>query len=68
MSDPDIITIADIRKAGHCVSGAKRWFAAYGLDFRTFLKKGIPVEEFLATGDGLAEKVVELKRKRESDG
>lgn len=68
MSDPEIVTVADIRKAGHCVSGARRWFAAYGLDFRTFLKNGISVEEFLGTGDTLAEKVVEAKRKRESDG
>ena len=58
------ITITDIRLAGNCVSGARRWFEAYDLDFRDFLQNGIPVEKFLATGDALAVQVVERKRAR----
>lgn len=56
--DDPIITIDDIRKAGHCAAGAKTWFAAHGLDFRDFLTSGIPASTLLATGDGLAEQVV----------
>lgn len=59
------VTIDDVRKAGHCVAGARRWFDAHGLDFRKFLKEGIPVEDFLASGDALAQQVVDRKLTRE---
>ena len=60
------ITIKDIRLAGHCVKGAKRWFADHGLDFRDFLKNGIDEETFLNTNDGHARQVVDAKRRREN--
>jgi hypothetical protein len=56
---PLIITIDDVRRAGHCARGAKAWFAAHGLDFRRFLREGIPAETMLATGDGQGIQVVE---------
>lgn len=62
------ITITDIRAAGHCVAGARGWFRTYDLDFRDFLKNGIDAEVLLATGDALAEQVVERKIERESNG
>lgn len=46
------ITITDLRRAGHCASGIRRWFEAQGLDFRDFLKNGIDEETLRATGDG----------------
>lgn len=58
------VTITDIRAAGFCVDGARRWFAAHGLDFRHFLKNGIAVEDFLATGDSRAAVVVERMKAR----
>ena len=61
-----IITITDIRQAGHCVAGARGWFHSYGLDFRDFLKHGIDAETFLATGDALAQQVVDRKIERET--
>lgn len=66
MDAPDdmVITISDIRAAGHCPSGIKRWFDAQGLDFRDFLKNGIPAKDFLASGDGQAEQVVRRKLER----
>ncbi len=63
-----IITINDTRLAGHCVSGVKAWFEDYGLDFRTFIREGISAEKFLATGDALAVRIVELKLEREHHG
>lgn len=59
------ITINDIRAAGHCTKGARRWFENYGLDFRDFLKNGISGADFLATGDGLAAQVFQRKIERE---
>lgn len=60
------ITADDIRKAGHCiVPGARDWFARHGLDFRKFIKEGIPASEFLAAGDALAKSVVDKKKQRE---
>jgi len=61
---PEIITMADLRRIGHCPPGVKSWFDAQGLDFRAFLKNGITVEEFLSTGDGIAKEAVRLIRER----
>jgi hypothetical protein len=58
------ITITDISRAGYCPSGARRWFDSYGLDFRAFLRDGISAGDFLATGDALAERVVQMKLER----
>lgn len=62
------ITINDIRAAGHCVSGARDWFARQGLDFRDFLKNGISAADFLASGDGQAAQVFRRKLEREGHG
>lgn len=59
------ITITDVRDAGFCASGARRWFEAYGLDFRDFVKHGISAEDLLATNDSYADRVVEYVRSRE---
>lgn len=65
----EIITIDDIRKTGHCTRGAKLWFQKYGLDFRDFVQNGIEADVLLATGDQLAQQVVDAKRaKQETDG
>ncbi len=61
MTDPERITIQDVRVAGYCASGARRWFESYGLDFRAFMRDGIDREPFLATGDAMAARVVEVK-------
>lgn len=64
---PDlIITISDIRKAGHCTRGARTWFEQQDLDFRAFLRDGITAEDFLASGDAQAQQVVARKLARES--
>ena len=65
MSKPRI-TITDIREAGHCVRGAKDWFADHGLDFKAFLRDGIDADTFINTGDSLAQMVVDAKVEREN--
>lgn len=60
MDAPDlIITMDDCRKAGHCPPGVRTWFRQQGLDFRAFMKVGIPAREMLATGDAQGAQVVE---------
>lgn len=53
------ITITDIRRAGHCAAGAREWFEAHGIDFRAFLKDGVPVDQLKALHDGFADQVIE---------
>lgn len=60
----DRITIDDVTAAGHCVRGAKTWFERHGFNFRQFLKDGASEAELLATGDGLAQQVIDRKRAR----
>lgn len=47
-----IITVTDIRQAGHCATGIRDWFERQGFDFRDFLKNGIDEDRLRATGDG----------------
>lgn len=66
MADDPIITINDIRLAGHCVAGARDWFAENELDFRTFLREGAPASVLLAVPEnGLAVQVIERKKARD---
>jgi hypothetical protein len=53
-----LITIADVRKAGFCVRGARRWMLAHGMDFNDFLTSGIAAFKLRATGDALALKIL----------
>lgn len=60
------ITIDDVRKAGYCVSGARRWFQANNIDFADFIKNGMDADEFVTRGDELAQIVVDKKVEREN--
>lgn len=60
-----IVTINDVRAAGHCVRGARAWFEQHGFDFQDFVRNGIDAERLVASGDALAARVVEMKRERE---
>jgi hypothetical protein len=62
-----IVTITDVRMAGHCVAGARDWFRAYDLDFREFVRNGMDSDILLATDDALAKQVIERKLQRESE-
>jgi hypothetical protein len=63
-----IITIDDVRSAGHCARGARQWFDGHGLDFRAFLHNGIPARQVLAIGDGLADQVIARTLERRGNG
>ena len=46
-----------VRKSG-CSNGARRFALRHGFDWSDFLKKGIPEEKLLATGDAMAVRIV----------
>lgn len=62
MSDGDeLVTVNDVRAAGLCGSGVRRWLEARGLRYRD-LAAGLPAA--LLMGDGLAERAVACMRAR----
>lgn len=63
MSKDVTVTIAHVRAAGLCVHGTRTWFARQGLNFRDFLARGLPASVLLATGDAMAQRVVEVARR-----
>lgn len=63
MTTPEEVRVypRHIRAAGMClIPGAKEFFASHGLDWREFMKNGLPVSQILATGDALAEQVAKI--------
>lgn len=65
MTEPDVIvTMKHIRQADMCSGGPRKFFKKHGLDWNDFLDNGIPASKLLATGDAMAELVVEVARGR----
>lgn len=58
------ITIGHVRAAGLCVNGTRTWFARHHLDFRSFLRDGLDANTLLATGDAMAQRVVECAHRQ----
>lgn len=58
-------TIPSRHGVGWCNRTARVWFARHGLDWRSFVHSGIPAEQMLATGCGLAAQLVEWARQCE---
>jgi len=66
MSTDVTVTIDDVRAVGLCVNGTRTWFARHDLDFRAFLREGCDADTLLATGDAMAQRVVEHARNQSS--
>lgn len=41
----------------YCVAGTRAFFLRHGMDWRGFLRNGLPAEAFEATGDAMAIKL-----------
>ena len=54
------------QRPGFCISRSREWFGRHGLDFRAFVRNGIPSEALEATGDGLALALVKWARECET--
>lgn len=61
-----LVTMKHVRQAGMCSSGARKFFESRGLNWSDFLKNGIESEKIVATGDGMALKVVEVANGQQS--
>lgn len=66
--DDMMITIRDVRQAGHCVKGAREWAERNGISFPRLINEGIPAGEVIALGDEHGLRVIRLKLERETNG
>lgn len=64
MIEQVLVKMEHIREARMCSRGARTFFERHGLDWRKFLKDGLPAETLEATGDAMALQVVEVARGR----
>lgn len=58
----DTVTVKHMRKAGYCIVGAKKFADRYNLDFKKFIKEGLPADKLEQTGDALGIKLAEIAR------
>lgn len=58
----------DVFGEQYCVRGMREFAAKHGLDFRDFVRNGIAAEDLLATGDGMALKIVRAAEERRLNG
>jgi hypothetical protein len=63
-----IVTHADMRSLGYCNRGAREWFTRHGLDWSRFIDEGLPADVLLATGDSMAQDVVQVASRRMNVG
>ena len=69
MSDELMVYLRHIKAAGYCIArGAKPWFEHHGLDWRDFIRNGIPASRILAANDSLSALVVEIAQKERESG
>jgi len=59
-----IVTLAHVRAAlpRRCSRGLRHWCAQNGVDWATFVRSGVPVEQLEAKGDALIEPVIAFAR------
>jgi hypothetical protein len=58
------LTISDCRRAGYCVSGCRRAARRFEIDFRSFLREGVPLERAAKIEDRNMQKAVQAARDR----
>ena len=61
MDDP-LVTMTHVRQLRYCASGARTFCERYGLDWREFVRNGLPASQFEATGDALGAKIAHVAR------
>lgn len=59
-----IVTVHDCRKLGFCMKQVRPWFGQQGLDFRDFIRNGIPAHKLRATQNEYVEDVIRQAKKR----
>lgn len=61
------ITVRDALRAGICVRGQKRFFAAHGLDFPQFAKDGLDADSLKHIADLNLDRAKAFAEQRESE-
>ena len=59
-----IVTTTHMHEIGYCARGGRRWAERYGLDWSEFVKNGLPVEAFEATGDAMGLRIAQYVREQ----
>lgn len=64
-----LVIVDDLRTADVCPK-ARHWFARHGLDWRSFVKHGIPAKQLIQTNDArdVVIRVVRAAEEREKNG
>lgn len=58
-----LITTKHLRKCGYClVPGGQKWFVHHGLDWKNFVRNGLPEEAFDGINDALVKAVIRAAR------
>ena len=64
----EIVTITDVRRV-ICVDGARKWAKAQKIDFRAFIRHGLPASDLYGRGDdAMVERVIAAKLEFEKNG
>lgn len=65
-SNDELITITDVRRVV-CVDGARKWARDRGLDFRDFIRNGLPASQLYGRGDdAMIDRVISAKKEYEN--
>ena len=64
---PERVTARDCTRAGFCVSGMKEWMAERGIEYRAFVRDGLPGAEVEAFGDAMSDLALAQARRRERE-
>ena len=63
-----IVRMVHVRQSKQCSRGARAFFERHNLDWQSFLRDGIDAKELRATGDAMAQAVVEQAERMEHGG
>ena len=61
-----IITVDDVKKAGYCTKGMRKWMTGLGLDIQDFVTNGIDTDDLSEVSDARLQRVIEIAKKRDT--
>ncbi len=60
------VKLQHVRSLGYCLKGIKKFLIKHNLDWKTFLKEGLPEEIITNINDEMAAKAIEQMRSLEN--
>ena len=58
-----IVKVEHARKMGYCLPVVREFCALHNIDYKRFIKEGIPLDEVKHIKDAMLQKVLDLARK-----